>query len=169
MAGKMRVSALAEELGIPSKELLARLTQLGEYVKSPSSTIEAPLVRRLCDIYGVPAPRQPAPRSEVPEDPQAAEKRKQELRARLRQVSAAFLLDHPGTRSSRYQPITTKAIEAARFFGVGPASIQARRDTGRRPRSEPPGTLVDERFLGRPDKPSSSYRSRVDRHGSSCG
>ncbi|MFN8028798.1 MAG: translation initiation factor IF-2 [Dermatophilaceae bacterium] len=43
---KIRVSALAKEVGVPSKVLLERLNEMGEYVRSASSTIEAPVVRR---------------------------------------------------------------------------------------------------------------------------
>jgi translation initiation factor IF-2 len=39
---KVRVSALAKELGVTSKVLLERLNGMGEYVKSASSTVEAP-------------------------------------------------------------------------------------------------------------------------------
>ncbi|MET8426625.1 translation initiation factor IF-2 [Nocardia sp. NPDC004860] len=47
MAGKARVHELAKELGVTSKELLARLKEQGEFVKSASSTVEAPVARRL--------------------------------------------------------------------------------------------------------------------------
>ncbi|HET7822960.1 MAG TPA: translation initiation factor IF-2 N-terminal domain-containing protein, partial [Ornithinibacter sp.] len=40
------MSALAKELGVTSKVLLERLNGMGEYVKSASSTIETPVVRR---------------------------------------------------------------------------------------------------------------------------
>ncbi|NLJ53623.1 MAG: hypothetical protein GX344_05755, partial [Intrasporangiaceae bacterium] len=43
---KVRVSALAKEVGVPSKVLLERLLEMGEYVKTASSTVEAPVVRR---------------------------------------------------------------------------------------------------------------------------
>ena len=49
MAGKARVHELAKELGISSKQVLSKLQDLGEYVKSPSSTVEAPVARRLRD------------------------------------------------------------------------------------------------------------------------
>ena len=38
---------LAKEFGLESKEIIAKLEQVGEYVKSASSTIEAPVVRKL--------------------------------------------------------------------------------------------------------------------------
>ncbi|MFT8396279.1 translation initiation factor IF-2 [Propionibacterium sp.] len=46
---KVRVYELAKELGLNSKELLAKLNDMGEFVRSASSTIEAPVVRRVTD------------------------------------------------------------------------------------------------------------------------
>src|SRR5213079_587795 len=37
----------SKELGVESKTVLAKLQELGEYVKSASSTVEAPVARRL--------------------------------------------------------------------------------------------------------------------------
>ncbi|WP_091646032.1 translation initiation factor IF-2 [Micromonospora pallida] len=47
MAGKARVHELAKELGVESKTVLAKLKEMGEFVKSASSTVEAPVARRL--------------------------------------------------------------------------------------------------------------------------
>ena len=52
MAGKARVHELAKELGVSSKEVLARLSEQGEFVKSASSTVEAPVARRLRESFG---------------------------------------------------------------------------------------------------------------------
>ncbi|WP_433656679.1 translation initiation factor IF-2 [Nocardia sp. CA-128927] len=51
MAGKARVHELAKELGVTSKELLAQLKEQGEFVKSASSTVEAPVARRLRESF----------------------------------------------------------------------------------------------------------------------
>lgn len=48
---KVRVHELAKELGIPSKKLLETLKENGEFVKSASSTIEAPVVRRAREYF----------------------------------------------------------------------------------------------------------------------
>ncbi|GLW91008.1 translation initiation factor IF-2 [Actinokineospora globicatena] len=84
MAGKARVHELAKELGVTSKDVLAKLKDLGEFVKSASSTVEAPVARRLRDAYPgkgeakpgprpgpKPAPRPPAPRPEASTAPAA--------------------------------------------------------------------------------------------------
>ena len=44
---KVRVHELAKELGITSKDAVAKLQELGEFVRSASSTIEAPVVKKL--------------------------------------------------------------------------------------------------------------------------
>ncbi|MGX1701430.1 translation initiation factor IF-2 [Microbacterium sp. NPDC055357] len=44
---KPRVHEIASELGVDSKAALAKLKELGEFVKSPSSTIEPPVARKL--------------------------------------------------------------------------------------------------------------------------
>jgi len=46
---KVRVYELARELGVESKEVLAKLQEMGEFVRSASSTIEPPVARRLID------------------------------------------------------------------------------------------------------------------------
>ena len=58
---KVRVSALAKELGVTSKVLLERLNGMGEYVKSASSTIEPPVVRRYREKFPDDAPKAAAP------------------------------------------------------------------------------------------------------------
>jgi translation initiation factor IF-2 len=48
---KVRVYELAKELGVDSKTLMTKLNELGEFVRSASSTIEPPVVRKLRDTY----------------------------------------------------------------------------------------------------------------------
>jgi translation initiation factor IF-2 len=48
---KVRVYELAKELGLESKALLAKLQEVGEFVSSASSTVEAPVVRKLMDKF----------------------------------------------------------------------------------------------------------------------
>ncbi|GGL21709.1 translation initiation factor IF-2 [Planomonospora parontospora] len=52
---KVRVYELAKEFGVESKVVMAKLQEMGEFVRSASSTIEAPVVRRLTEALGVPA------------------------------------------------------------------------------------------------------------------
>jgi translation initiation factor IF-2 len=48
---KVRVYELAKEFGVESKAVMAKLTELGEFVRSASSTIEAPVVRKLKEAF----------------------------------------------------------------------------------------------------------------------
>ena len=48
---KVRVHELAKQLGMESKVVLAKLQEMGEFVKSASSTVEAPVVRKLIEMY----------------------------------------------------------------------------------------------------------------------
>ncbi|WP_123371111.1 translation initiation factor IF-2 [Cellulomonas sp. PhB150] len=63
---KVRVYELAKELGVDSKKIMTTLTEMGEFVRSASSTIEPPVVRKLRDTFpagsGAPAPA-PAPKA----------------------------------------------------------------------------------------------------------
>src|SRR5690606_39593260 len=52
VARRALVHELAKELGVTSKEVLAKLKEQGEFVKSASSTVEAPVARRLRDAFG---------------------------------------------------------------------------------------------------------------------
>ncbi|HEX2144854.1 MAG TPA: translation initiation factor IF-2 [Glycomyces sp.] len=76
MAAKPRVHELAKELGTTSKELLAKLGNMGEFVKSASSTVEAPVARRLRQEYadgqGAPAASAGNNESPTPEPVKAA-------------------------------------------------------------------------------------------------
>jgi len=49
--GKLRVHELAKQLGVTSKELLATLKEQGEFVKTASSTIEPPVVKKMRAHY----------------------------------------------------------------------------------------------------------------------
>ncbi|MGH3322726.1 MAG: translation initiation factor IF-2 N-terminal domain-containing protein, partial [Streptosporangiaceae bacterium] len=48
---KVRVYELAKEFGVESKAVMAQLRDMGEFVRSASSTIEAPVVRRLKEEF----------------------------------------------------------------------------------------------------------------------
>ena len=48
---KVRVYELAKEFGVESKAVMAKLNEMGEFVRSASSTIEAPVVRKLTEAF----------------------------------------------------------------------------------------------------------------------
>src|SRR5712691_8062923 len=51
VVAKVRVYELAKEFGVESKAVMAKLGEMGEFVRSASSTIEAPVVRRLKEAF----------------------------------------------------------------------------------------------------------------------
>ena len=68
---KVRVHELAKELGLTSKNLLSWLQDNGEYVRAASSTIEAPVVRKVRENFVSPAPAAAAASSPSPTAPGA--------------------------------------------------------------------------------------------------
>jgi len=71
--GKLRVHELAKQLGVTSKELLATLKEQGEFVKTASSTIEPPVVKKMRAHYnanggddGAAAPATPSAKPGAP-------------------------------------------------------------------------------------------------------
>ncbi|MGI8522930.1 MAG: translation initiation factor IF-2 [Nocardioides sp.] len=73
---KTRVHELAKTYGIESKEVLEKLKEMGEFVKSPSSTIELPVEMKFKKQYGDAllanaAAEAPAPAAEKPAAPVA--------------------------------------------------------------------------------------------------
>ena len=68
---KPRVHEIAKELGVPSKDLIAKLNELGEYVKGPSSTLEAPVVRKAKEAFPAPTtpPKEAAPKAKAAAKP----------------------------------------------------------------------------------------------------
>ena len=75
---KVRVHELAKELGYTSKEVLAKAQELGEFVKSASSTLEPPVVRRIKEAMpakgeaAAPAAKAPAKKAAAPAEPAPA-------------------------------------------------------------------------------------------------
>ena len=73
---KVRVYELAKELGLESKVLLAKIQDLGEFVKSASSTLEPPVVRKMRELYpSVNPPADEAPAKKAPAKKAAPAKR----------------------------------------------------------------------------------------------
>lgn len=72
---KVRVYELAKELGLESKVLLTKIQDLGEFVKSASSTLEPPVVRKMRELYpSVNPPADEAPAKKAPAKKAAAKK-----------------------------------------------------------------------------------------------
>ncbi|MGZ4596147.1 MAG: translation initiation factor IF-2 [Actinomycetes bacterium] len=63
---KVRVYELAKELGVESKVVMTKLQEMGEFVRSASSTVEPPVVRKLKGAFPVPAAGGGAPAEAAP-------------------------------------------------------------------------------------------------------
>ena len=62
---KVRVYELAKELGMDSKTVLVKLQDMGEFVRSASSTVEAPVARRLKEALPPVPPGEEKPAKKV--------------------------------------------------------------------------------------------------------
>jgi len=71
---KVRVYELAKEFGVESKAVMAKLTEMGEFVRSASSTIEAPVVRKLREAFPDAGASAPAPAKKAPAKKKAVKK-----------------------------------------------------------------------------------------------
>ncbi len=101
---KVRVHELAKQLGMESKEVLAKLQEMGEFVRSASSTVEAPVVRKLIALYP---------------DAKPAEEKKPVKKAATKKAAAS-------KKSAEVNP--ELAAELAAELGVDLAALKATRD-----------------------------------------
>ncbi|CAN2205543.1 InfB Translation initiation factor 2 (IF-2; GTPase) [Candidatus Nanopelagicaceae bacterium] len=100
---KVRVHELAKQLGMESKEVLAKLQEMGEFVRSASSTVEAPVVRKLVALYP---------------DAKPAEEKKPVKKAAVKKTAAK--------KTAEVNP--ELAAELAAELGVDLAALKASRD-----------------------------------------
>ena len=115
---KVRVYELAKELGLESKELLAKLQEVGEFVRSASSTVEAPVVRKLMDKFPDLVPAEVAPKAKKAPAKKAAAKQTvkvEDLPPELQQMIEDATPTTPAAR-----PVTPPA--AAQRIGNNPFS-----------------------------------------------
>ena len=129
---KLRVYELAKDLGIESKDLLTKLQEVGEFVKSASSTIEVPVVRKLMDKFPElkPGAEAPKPAKKAPAKKSAAAK----AAPTQEQIDAAIAQLDEGTRAqlgiqigqSSPHPVAPVApVPAAPSAPVAPATPAA--------------------------------------------
>ena len=100
---KVRVYELAKELGLESKELLAKLQEVGEFVRSASSTVEAPVVRKLMDKFPELVPAEAAPKTKKAPVKKSAAKQTvkvEDLPPELQQMIEGATPSAPPTRST---------------------------------------------------------------------
>src|SRR6516225_2659145 len=97
VVAKVRVYELAKEFGVESKAVMDQLKEMGEFVRSASSTIEAPVVRRLKEAFAAPAANDQKTASAA-QDQQAARPRPA---ARAQRRNARRRPDLPRRRPAR--------------------------------------------------------------------
>ena len=126
---KQRVYELAKELGVDSKTVLEKLKDMGEFVKSASSTVEAPVVRRLKASF---------PKADAQNKP--SEKKQ----------GAAKAAPRPGQHTEHSQESQAKHAEHRTSVKPGPAHMQVPK-----PGAPHPGPHAAQRSQqgGRPDRP----------------
>ncbi|MEI7723079.1 MAG: translation initiation factor IF-2 [Actinomycetota bacterium] len=106
---KVRVHELAKQLGMESKVVLAKLQEMGEFVRSASSTVEAPVVRKLIEMYPDAKPVEEA----KPVKKAAAKKGAAKKTAEVNPELAAELAAELG--------VDLEALKAARAESIAPA------------------------------------------------
>ncbi|WMY76872.1 translation initiation factor IF-2 [Citricoccus sp. I39-566] len=166
---KVRVHELAKELGISSKEALNKLQDMGEFVRSASSTIEPPVVKKLRSAYAdaapkaaakpasgstgkpaaAPAPAQPAaPAAEQP----AAEKPAAAKPAAAKPGAQPAAPKAPATPTAPKAPTPGAAAPAAPATPAAPGPETPAQDTPAKPAAASPGAPTPA-APSRPDAP----------------
>ena len=119
---KVRVYELAKELGLESKELLAKLQEVGEFVRSASSTVEAPVVRKLMEKFPEMKAVEAAPK---PVKKAAAKKTAAKPTPTPEEIEAAIASLDEGTRSQIEKISREAATPAAPAAPVAPTAPNA--------------------------------------------
>ena len=127
---KVRVYELAKELGVESKTVLAKLADLGEFVRSASSTIEAPVARRL---------REAMPPAEAAPPKKKAPAKKAAAPAEAPEQTPAAAAPEAAPAPAAPAPAAPAAPAAAAAPPEAPAA-PAPRPAGPRPGNNPFGT-----------------------------
>jgi translation initiation factor IF-2 len=109
---KVRVHELAKQLGMESKVVLAKLQEMGEFVRSASSTVEAPVVRKLIEMYPDAKPVE----EKKPVKKAAAKKTAAKKSAEVNPELAAELAAELG--------VDLEALKAARAESIAPAPVE---------------------------------------------
>ncbi|MCX6419218.1 MAG: translation initiation factor IF-2 [Actinobacteria bacterium] len=123
---KVRVYELAKELGIESKVLVAKLQDMGEFVRSASSTIEAPVIKKVKEAY-------PAEAASAKAAPAAPAKKAPAKKAAAKK--AAELADGP---TADEIAVATAAAAAMGITSLPPELATSAPSDGPRPSSMPP-------------------------------
>jgi len=134
----VRVYELAKELGLESKEVLQTLKDMGEFVRSASSTIEAPVARKLKQRVVADEPAPSAPAKAEPAKPAAAKPAAAKPAA---PVEAAPVESKPAAAAVTEAPAQPKPVEeqpvAKPAAAQPPAPVEADAASAPRPSAVP--------------------------------
>ena len=125
---KVRVHELAKQLGMESKVVLAKLQEMGEFVRSASSTVEAPVVRKLIEMYPDAKPVEEKKPVKKAAAKKAAAKPKGEVSAeQAAELAAELGVDIEALKLEQAKSIANKE-EAAKHEAAKTESIQRAAD-----------------------------------------
>ena len=99
-----RVYDVAKELGIDTKVALAKLEELGEYVKSGSSTIAPPIAKKLRAAFPDAKPKQEAKKAAKPKTAAKSTASDPEPQAETRTAGTEEVTEPPKKKTSRLAP-----------------------------------------------------------------
>ncbi|MPV49582.1 translation initiation factor IF-2 [Pseudactinotalea sp. HY160] len=118
---RVRVHELAKELGVDSKTVMAKLEQLGEFVKSASSTIEAPVQRRLREAF----PDQPAAAPAKKKTPKATPAEKPATAGAAAAPTKPATSSEPSGQSAPATPSGSATADAEAPAAPKPGAVKA--------------------------------------------
>jgi translation initiation factor IF-2 len=127
---KVRVHELAKQLGMESKVVLAKLQEMGEFVRSASSTVEAPVVRKLIEMYPdakpveekKPVKKAAAKKAAAKPKGEVSAEQAAELAAELGVDIEALKLEQAKAIANKEEAAKHEAAERAAENGVTPAA-----------------------------------------------
>jgi len=136
---KVRVYELAKELGVESKTVLSMLKDMGEFVRSASSTVEAPVERRLKEKLA----SEPPPVKKAPAKKAAAKKADGE-QATSAAAAASVPVEVPAATAPTAPPSPAPAgpvTPAAPATSAPPAAPTGPQPTGPQPTRPQPAAV----------------------------
>ncbi|CAN1514732.1 InfB Translation initiation factor 2 (IF-2; GTPase) [Candidatus Nanopelagicaceae bacterium] len=127
---KVRVHELAKQLGMESKVVLAKLQEMGEFVRSASSTVEAPVVRKLIEMYPdakpveekKPVKKAAAKKAAAKPKGEVSAEQAAELAAELGVDIEALKLEQAKAQANKEEAAKHEAAERAAENGATPAA-----------------------------------------------
>jgi translation initiation factor IF-2 len=139
---KVRVHELAKQLGMESKVVLAKLQEMGEFVRSASSTVEAPVVRKLIEMYPdakpveekKPVKKAAAKKAAAKPKGEVSPEQAAELAAELGVDIEALKLEQAKSIANKEEAAKHEAAERAAENGVTPTAASATKPAAPAPR-----------------------------------